>query len=323
VRYADVIGATCIGVASSKYLNDMAFDLAIVDEAGQITAANLLVPLVRAERAVLVGDHMQLPPYADHELAAWARVEDPELADLVTKSAFELLFPFVPQSSRQMLNIQRRMPYVIGEFISAQFYKGQLGTGTQRADRDELFANTMAFVDTAKLPAGQRRERYPRADEPWPSKSYINDAEAQLIAELVAYYDARKSDWVVIVPFSAQEGRVSALLAERLGDEERTATRVASIDSFQGGEHDTVIFGFTRSNGMGSVGFFSDVRRSNVAFSRARRRLIMTGDLSTLLNASDPGFRSMMTALHDHLRRRGDIRDYREISALLAREAGR
>lgn len=323
IRYADVIGATCIGAATSKELGDVTFDLAIIDEAGQISAANLLVPLVRARRAVLVGDHVQLPPFAERNLEQWARAHSAALADLVTKSAFELLFPYAPDGSRQMLTIQRRMPSAIGDFISAQFYGGRLGTETERADRDELFASTMAFVDTAELPVGQHRERYPRQDEPWPDKSYINDAEARLITELVAHYEARKSDWVVIVPFTAQEGRVSALIADRLGDEERAASRVASVDSFQGGEHDTVIFGFTRSNSAGIVGFFSDVRRSNVAFSRARRRLIMVGDMSTLLNASDAGFRSMMTALHDHLRQRGDIRDYREISARLARESGR
>jgi hypothetical protein len=323
IRYADVVGATCIGAASSKYLGNVSFDLAIIDEAGQIAAQNLLVPLVRAKRAVLVGDHIQLPPFAGQELAEWARAEDPALGDLVTKSAFELLFPHAPEGSRQMLNTQRRMPRVIGDFISGQFYGGGLGSATNRPDRDELFAAPLAFVDTAELPAAQRRERRPRPGEPWPHTSWVNDAEADLIADLVAYYDARKSDWVVIVPFSAQEGRVSALLAKRLGDEERAAAKVASVDSFQGGEHDTVIFGFTRSNSRGSVGFFKDVRRSNVAFSRARQRLIMVGDMSTLINTPEPGFRSMMTALHDHLRRRGDLRGYRELSALLGREAGR
>ena len=323
IRYADVIGATCIGAATTKPLGDVTFDLAIIDEAGQIGAANLLVPLVRARRAVLVGDHVQLPPYAEQELADWARRQRLALADLATKSAFELLFPYVPDGSRQMLTVQRRMPRAIGDFISAQFYGGQLGTETQRAYRDELFASTMAFVDTAELPVDQRRERHPRQGEPWSDKSYVNDTEARLITELVAYYDTRQSDWVVIVPFTAQEGRVSALIADRLGDEERAASRVASVDSFQGGEHDTVIFGFTRSNGRGAVGFFSDVRRSNVAFSRARQRLVMVGDMSTLLHASDAGFRSMMTALHDHLRQRGDLRRYREISTLLARESGR
>jgi superfamily I DNA and/or RNA helicase len=181
----------------------------------------------------------------------------------------------------------------------------------------------MALVDTSELPAAQRRERHPRPGEPWLATSWVNEVEAALIAALVVYYDARKSDWVVIVPFSAQKGQISALLAERLGDEERAAARVASVDSFQGGEHDTVIFGFTRSNSRGSVGFFSDVRRSNVAFSRAKQRLVMVGDMSTLVNASDTGFRSMMTALHDHLRQRGNLRGYREVSALLAREAGR
>jgi hypothetical protein len=323
IRYADVVGATCIGAASGKYLGNVPFDLAIIDEAGQIAARNLLVPLVRAERAVLVGDHIQLPPFAEQELAHWAQAQDPVLADLVTKSAFELLFPHAPEGSRQMLNTQRRMPRVLGDFISGQFYGGRLGSDTNRPDRDELFTAPLAFVDTAELPAAERRERRPRPGEPWPDTSWVNDAEAALIADLVAYYDARKSDWVVIVPFSAQEGRVSALLAKRLGDEERAASRVASVDSFQGGEHDTVIFGFTRSNSRGSVGFFKDVRRSNVAFSRARQRLIMVGDMSTLVNAADTGFRSMITALHDHLRQRGDLRGYREVSALLGREEGR
>jgi hypothetical protein len=60
-----------------------------------------------------------------------------------------------------------------------------------------------------------------------------------------------------------------------------------------------------------------------VAFSRARQRLIMIGDLSTLCNASGPGFRAMMTALHDYLRGKGDLRGYREVSELLTGEAGR
>lgn len=323
IRYADVVGATCIGVATSKYLADISFDLVIIDEAGQISTPSLLVPLVRARRAVLVGDHVQLPPYAERELTDWARRQEPALADLVTKSAFELLFPYVPEGSRQVLSFQRRMPRAVADFISAQFYGGLLQTAVKRPGRDELFVSTMAFIDTAVLPASQRHERHPRPGEPWNPDSYVNDAEARIITDLVTYYDARQSDWVVIVPFLGQVGRVTTLLAERLGDEERVASRVASVDSFQGGEHDTVIYGFTRSNAMGAVGFFKDVRRSNVAFSRARQRLIMVGDMSTLRNASDPGFRMMVEALHDHLKLRGDIRDYREMMALLAAKVGR
>jgi hypothetical protein len=322
IRYADVVGATCIGVASDKYVSSIDFSVAIIDEAGQITAPNLLVPLVRAERAVLVGDHVQLPPYAEKALVTWARAEDSVLADLVTKSAFELTFPSVPESNRKMLNTQRRMPLVIGAFISNQFYGGQLRTDTNRYERDELFASPLAFVDTAALPAAERRERHPRRGEPWPPRSWVNDLEAELIAALAAYYDARGSDWVVIVPFSAQEGRVGGLLGKLLGDEERAASRVSSVDSFQGGEHDTVIFGFTRSNSKGEIGFFRDVRRSNVAFSRARHRMILVGDLSTLAKASDAGFRSMMLALQDHLRHRGDPRGFREVLKMLSGEAG-
>ncbi len=309
----------------------MTFDLAIVDEAGQISTPNLLASLVRARRAVLVGDHVQLPPFAERDLEDWATGRDLEdwatgrLADLVSKSAFELLFPYVPAGSGTVLSIQRRMPRVIGDFISAQFYDGWLLTDTTRPDRDELFASPLALIDTSDLPPGAagRGERRPRPGEPWPDTSYLNEAEARLITDLAAHYDARGADWAVIVPFSAQEGYVTRLLASRLGDEERVAARVASVDSFQGGEHATVIFGFTRSNQAGAVGFFSDIRRSNVAFSRAKERLILVGDLATLRNATDPAFRRMITALHDHARARGDVRAYREVAALLAAESGR
>jgi superfamily I DNA and/or RNA helicase len=118
----------------------------------------------------------------------------------------------VPEANWKMLNTQRRMPHAVGSFISNQFYGGQLGTDTNRSDRDELFASPLAFIDTAELPATERRERHPRHGEPWQGKSWVNDVEATFIADLAAYYDARGSDWVVIVPFSAQEGRISALL---------------------------------------------------------------------------------------------------------------
>lgn len=317
VRYADVIGATCIGTATSEYLDAVDFDVAIVDEAGQISTADLLVPLVRARRAVLVGDHVQLPPLPDQRLVAWAASEHPgdsELARLITDSAFELLFPSTPQENKELLRFQRRMPESLSRFISRHFYNGLLETDVRRVHHNDLFAAPMAFIDTAELPERERRERKPRADEPWPKDSRLNMCEARLLALLAARYHAQADDWAVILPYAAQIGLVTSLLARRIGDESVVARRVATVDSFQGGQHDTILFGFTVSNPYRSIGFLREVRRSNVAFSRAKQRLILVGDLTTLLNASDPGFRDLARALHDHVRTAGDLRGYREIT---------
>ncbi|HEY8478264.1 MAG TPA: AAA domain-containing protein [Spirillospora sp.] len=318
-RYADVIGATCIGVATSPALKGLDFGLGIVDEAGQISTSNVLVPLVRARRAILVGDHNQLPPFVEDEVERWAR-DDPRAHDLVTKSAFELLFPGVPEGHREILRYQRRMPPVIGRFISRQFYNGFLESDVERPHRDAVFASPLVFIDTAKLPQRQRHERPPRPDERWAEAGYANDAEARVIADLIGHYNGKVGDWAVILPYKAQVGLVTRMIATRLGDDGRAAAGVGTVDSFQGGERDLIIFGFTRSNANGSIGFLNELRRANVAFSRARRLLILVGDSTTLIRAADPAFRAMATSLLHYVRDNGDVRDVHEIRSLIARK---
>ncbi|MWA01929.1 AAA family ATPase [Actinomadura sp. LD22] len=321
-RYADVIGATCIGAATTGALRGLDFAVAVVDEAGQISTPNVLVPLVRARRAVLVGDHNQLPPFVDPQVRAWAR-SDSRALDLVTKSAFELLFPGVPDGHREILRHQRRMPPVVARFVSQWFYDGFLESDVERPHRDALFASPLVFVDTAGLPQRERRERRPRPDERWADSGYANDAEARIITDLVAHYRGTVADWAVILPYQAQVGLVTEMVAGRLGDEEEAAAGVGTVDSFQGGERDLIVFGFTRSNAGGAVGFLDELRRANVAFSRARRLLILVGDSATLTQAADPAFRAMARALLDHVRTGGDLRAAREISGLIAREGER
>ncbi|KAA9374260.1 hypothetical protein F5972_32340 [Microbispora cellulosiformans] len=205
------------------------------------------------------------------------------------------------------------MPESLARFISRHFYGGLLETDVRRVHHDDLFAAPVAFVDTAELPQRQRGDRKPREDEPWPKDSRLNECEARLLTLLAAHYHARSDDWAIILPYAAQIGLVTSLLARQVSDENAVARRVATVDSFQGGQHDTILFGFTLSNPGHRVGFLREVRRSNVAFSRAKQRLILVGDLSTLLNAADPGFRDLAGALHDHVRATGDLRSYREI----------
>ena len=318
IRYADVVAATCIGAASRPELSGVEFDLAIVDEAGQIGAANVLVPLARARRGVLVGDHQQLPPYLDSDVEAWgAGVGDPAIRDLLAKSTLELLVGRLGDDHEVMLTWQRRMPAVIADFISAEFYERRLRTAVRREHRDPLFRSPLAFVDTSRLPPRERYEKSGRDRERWGQPGYTNPAEADLLTELAARYDRQGADWAVIVPYRAQAARITAALAPRIGNTQLARLNVGTVDSFQGGERDVILYGFTRSNSGGRVGFLSELRRANVAFTRAKYQLILAGDLSTLTMARDERFRELARSLRGYLAEHGDMRHYQDIQDLL------
>ncbi|MFF3444175.1 DEAD/DEAH box helicase [Streptosporangium sp. NPDC002721] len=323
VRYADVVAATCIGTATTKLLAELEFDLVIVDEAGQISTPNLLVPLVRGKRAILVGDHQQLPPYLDEEVRDWgdnlARNGDlppadaREIADVLRRSAFERLYGAVPADHQVMLTVQRRMPREVGEFVSAAFYEGVLRTDHAGRHDDPIFASSFAMIDTGDRPAIER------AEEAGSRPGYVNRLEADIVVRLVALYTRYYKDWAVIVPYRAQAERIRAGLARVLGESTEVADNVGTVDSFQGGERDLVVYAFTRSNARGEVGFLKELRRLNVAVSRARRQLVLVGDTTTLTAARDEGFRVLVRQMMDHLRRVGDLRPSAEVAARLDR----
>lgn len=318
IRYAQVVGATCIGAASRAELSGVDFDLGIVDEAGQIGVADALVPLTRVRRGVLVGDDRQLPPFSDPEVEDWGRgIGDPRLLRLMSQSALEQLRAGLPASHVVQLTRQRRMPAEIADFISTSFYQGQLRTEKEHRHTDPLFARPMAFVDTAALPERVRRESSAGRTAGSGPKGCSNACEARLLARLATFYHRRGSEWVVIVPYLAQRLEVVRLLTPLIGDSQLADASVGSVDSYQGGEREVVLYGFTRSNREGRIGFLKELRRANVAFTRAQSQLVLVGDLSTLLRADDPGFQSLMENLHQHLRDRGDLRDYRDVWARL------
>lgn len=313
VRYAHVIAATTVGTASRPELSDVAFDLAIVDEAGQIGTADLLVPLVRARRAVLVGDPRQLPPFLDSEVEDWGRVEgDPRIRALLAQSALELLVNRLPGTNVVPLRWQRRMPAVVAEFSSRVFYQGNLRTAGTRVHDDDLFGSPLVFVDTAQLPAHRRRERAARLRD-HRQQGYDNPAEALLLSRLAAHYHAAGREWAVIVPYTAQVRAVTQAIVELIGNEAAVRLNVGSVDSFQGGERQVVLYGFTRSNPHGNVGFLRELRRANVAFTRAKDQLVLVGDMTTLTRSRDAGFRDLALALRDHVAAAGEIRRYEEV----------
>jgi len=346
IRFADVVGATCIGIATDPNFGSVDFDLVIADEAGQIGLPDLLVPLVRAKRALLVGDHHQLPPFVENEVQAWLKQVTPEalpdlawvdeetteaeaVTEMLTQSAFESLFPTAEPTHVIRFNQQYRMPQVIADFAAGYFYEGQLETvGTDKVydarHLDPLFEKPLVFVDTSALPLEQRSDSHPgqnKSDpEGWGMPGYVNRREATLIADIAAVYDRAGLDWVVIVPYRAQAGRIRHELARRLpaAPDLNLDERVATVDSFQGGECDRVIYGFTRSNREHRVGFLRELRRLNVAMTRAMKQLVLVGDVSTLTQAHDVPFRNMAQALLAHVREKGELLSYEECQRRLA-----
>jgi len=335
LRYADVVGATCIGVATAKGLADIEFDLAIVDEAGQICLPDLLVPLVRAKRSVLVGDHNQLPPFVDSNVQTWLdslssqtqlelgltdeEADSERITDLLTKSAFEQLFIDRADPAHVVrFTEQRRMPQVISDFASHHFYNNQLRTCSEDQflyahHRDPLFLRPLAFVDTSSLSFDQRKEEKKEASESWGIVGFVNRVEATLIARIAALYEQEGMDWVIIVPYRAQAHLIIQQLSNRIEAHTfKLEERIATVDSFQGGERDKVIYGFTRSNKYGSIGFLKELRRLNVAITRARRQLVLVGDLSTLTQAEDIDFRNLAKSLQAYTQQRGELLSYQE-----------
>ena len=209
------------------------------------------------------------------------------------------------------------MPAVIADFISAEFYEGRLRTAVRREHRDPLFRSPLAFVNTSRLRPRERYEKSGRDRERWGQPGYTNPAEADLLTALAARYHRQGAEWAVIVPYRAQAARITAALAARIGNTQLARLNVGTVDSFQGGERDVILYGFTRSNSEGRVGFLSELRRANVAFTRAKYQLILAGDLSTLTMARDERFRELARSLHEYAGRRGDVRQYQDIRDLL------
>jgi hypothetical protein len=313
IRYADVVAATAIGSGSRPELSDVEFDLAVVDEAGQIAIPDILVPLVRVRRGVVVGDHRQLPPFLDDEVKKWGVADgDPAVEALLTKSALELMVERFPASNVVPLTLQRRMPAVIADFISSAFYEHQLHTDVARPHLDQLFARQFAFVDTSSLPALTRHET--EADvEAFGRQGFVNEAEAELLVRLAVHYHRLRAEWAVIVPYKAQVGLVQSRLSGIVGSSALVELNVGTVDSFQGGERDVILYGFTRSNPERRVGFLDELRRANVAFTRAKQQLVLVGDLPMLADATNTRFRTLIRELRDYLREHGDIRRYQDI----------
>lgn len=275
IREADVV-LTTNSSAGLDVVDYGSYDVAIIDEATQATIPSVLIPINRAKRFVLAGDHKQLPPTI---LSGRAKE--------LSKTLFEGLIERYPQKS-EMLTVQYRMNERLMEFPSREFYGGKvkadesvrgitlsdLGIESPEFDYswDKILepGNVLVFIDTSK-----REDRFERQRRG--SESRENPLEATLVNETVKRLIGMgvKPEWIgVITPYDDQRDLISSLLPEEV--------EVKTVDGYQGREKEVIVLSFVRSNERGELGFLRDLRRLNVSLTRAKRKLIAVGDSSTL-----------------------------------------
>ncbi len=287
-----VITCTLVG-ASQRGIRDLSFDTVFIDEAAQAIEPGCWIPIARGQRVVLAGDHHQLPPTVKSEQAA---------REGLRETLFEKCIRRQPATAR-MLTLQYRMHEQIMAFSSERFYGGQLQAHPRvrhagLAAYGPGFASDrpVEFLDTAGF--GFVERTIPE------SRSTANPEEAALLLrrlnQLLAAYDPaghpeHPLTLGVIAPYRAQINCLKDAIEEDPGLGSLLQQRqlsVGTVDAFQGQERDIIAISLTRSNRLGEIGFLADIRRMNVGMTRARRKLLLVGDSSTL--GAHPFFRELL-----------------------------
>jgi DNA replication ATP-dependent helicase Dna2 len=274
---AGVVAATTAS-CGSRMLRDQSFDVAVVDEAGQLTEPGTLAATALAERSVLVGDHHQLPPVVQAEDAIGG---DERCADL-GESLFQRLIESYPDAS-VMLDRQYRMAQHIQAFASQEFYDGQLRPATGEVAGQHV--RELPGVDPGALPE-HLQERVAFVDPGGAAVGNTNPTEAAAVADTVrAYLDAgvALSEIGVIAPYRAQVAEINKHVPDGVA--------VDTVDRFQGSSKAVVVISFVATGGLDSP-IFEDYRRVNVALTRAKKALVLVGDADAL--ATDEAYGRMV-----------------------------
>lgn len=296
-RHAPVVAATCqIAAPPEESEAGDFFDLVIVDEAAR-AGIDVLIPMSLGRQVVLVGDHKQLPPHIEEEIAA--EMEQGLREDAPPdESLFRWLWERLPATHRTALVRQYRMPEAVGRVVSAVFYEPELTLEhhfagelvASRAPRFGLLGDKpIVWVDTSDVMRDESARR--RLGLSWPAEEE-NAYEADVVIELLRRADRAelkrlqtetgRNEVVGVIPF--YKGQVNAV-KKRLVDldpELQGMVRCGTVDSFQGMEFPLIIVSCVKSNRDGRIGFLHLPQRINVAISRAQRQVVLVGDAATL-----------------------------------------
>lgn len=265
---AQVITATLVG-ANHYTIRHLQFDLVVIDEAAQALEPACWIPILKAQKVVMAGDHFQLPPTIKSQEAARGGLALTLMEKLVAKH---------PEAVT-LLQEQYRMHEHIMNFSSNEFYGSKLQAHPSVAAH-LLMRNDqpLLFIDTAGTGYEEKQD----------GTGISNPEEAALLVRhLSGYLIELKNTGVsasvgVISPYRHQVEFLKERVAKHAYLSTLPVLTVNTIDSFQGQERDVIYISLARSNDDATIGFLSEVRRMNVAMTRARKKLVMIGDSATI-----------------------------------------
>ena len=271
---ARVIASTLAGTAN-RLLDGQHYATLFIDEAAQALEAVCWVAIRKATRVVFAGDHCQLPPTIKSL---------PALKGGLAKTLMERIVENKPEVVT-MLRVQYRMNEQIMRFSSDYFYGGKVESAPQIRNRGILdYDHPMTWIDTSDM----------NSQEEFIGETFgrINHEEATLTVSTLDNYFSKigrqrildeRIDVGIISPYRAQVQLLRRLIGRHASFKPyRHLISINTVDGFQGQERDIIIISLVRSNKEGQIGFLRDLRRMNVAITRARMKLIIIGDSSTM-----------------------------------------
>ncbi|OCS90967.1 AAA domain-containing protein [Caryophanon latum] len=304
IDHANVIGTTCIQSGSKNFKEAFKeFDVVIIDEVSKATPPEILLPVLKGKKVILVGDHKQLPPMIEESLLnelveqdEYAQIDKLDLKTYYKESLFERLFTQLTTQFKMTLYTQYRMHPQMMDLIQ-QFYTDQqhaLECGLHDPDQQRAHNLPLTNVQTNDHVIWLDVPNTPDFYEQYVNKTYQNNAEIQLIQqtviEIIHTIQQQKNDGILAVDYkkdigiiSFYSGQVEAIkmMLEKLNDEQHiydhADLRVGTVDRFQGMEKEVIIISFVRNNAQNQIGFAKDPRRVNVALSRAQQLLVIIG----------------------------------------------
>lgn len=271
---ARVIACTLVGSAN-RLLTGQKFGTLFIDEAAQALEAACWIPIRKADRVILAGDHCQLPPTVKAPEALRAGLGHTLMQTIVKNKP----------DTVSLLKLQYRMNDEIMRFSSEWFYGGMLQSAPEVKYRSILdFDTPIEWINTEGLDCNEEfiGENYGR----------INKSEAELSIDQLKGYITKigrerfldeRIDVGMISPYKAQVQYLRRLVRNDVFFKPYwQAITINTVDGFQGQERDVILISLVRANEEGQIGFLNDLRRMNVAITRARMKLIILGDASTL-----------------------------------------
>lgn len=290
-----VVASTLVG-ASNKILSHRHFPTLFIDEAAQALEAACWIAIQKADRVILAGDHCQLPPTVKCFEAAKKGLSTTLMQRIAT------LKPEVVS----LLTMQYRMHESIMQFSSDWFYAGALSASPEIGKRTILSLDyPMVWYNTEALNFKEEESSH--------SLSRLNKKEAELLIQLLREYMERtgverileeRIDFGIISPYKSQVYYLRSLIKHApFFRRFRKQITVNTVDGFQGQERDVILISMVRGNEEGKIGFLNDLRRMNVAITRARMKLIILGDAATLMH------HHFYKKLYQHIETQGKVYD--------------